>query len=99
MALNDVTDPAAVTAALNEFNRLGRDPFLKKYGFKPARAYFARWKGSLYDSKAIVGAAHGHQHPDHGPLRPQDFSGGDQTYAGFSISSDSTWISRRRRWR
>jgi hypothetical protein len=33
----------------------------------------------LYDSKAIVGAAYGHQHRERGPLRAADFSGGEAT--------------------
>ena len=53
--------------------------FLLKYGFGKARSYFLVQNGRSYDSKAIAGAAHGYQHPDLGPLRPADFSGGDAT--------------------
>jgi len=35
--------------------------------------------GRLYDSKAIVGAAHGYEFPLAGPLRTGDFSGGEAT--------------------
>jgi hypothetical protein len=35
--------------------------------------------GCLYDSKAIVGAAYGVQHPDQGPLTAGNFSGGEAT--------------------
>jgi len=35
--------------------------------------------GKLYDSKAIVGAAYGYAFPDDGPLRAEDFSGGEAT--------------------
>jgi hypothetical protein len=59
MPLSDVTDPTAISAAMDEFDRLGRDVFLRKYGFGRSRAYFLRCDGKHYDSKAIVGAAHG----------------------------------------
>jgi len=40
MALADVTSPAAVLEAVAEFDALGREQFLAKYGFHPARSYF-----------------------------------------------------------
>jgi hypothetical protein len=91
MPLSDLTDPAAVEAAMNEFDRVGRDAFLRKYGFGPSRTYFVRRDGKLYDSKAIVGAAHGYQYPQKGQLRADDFSGGENTVGaqlealGFSV--------------
>ena len=79
MPLSDLTDPAAVNAAMDEFDRLGREGFLRKYGFGPSRAYFVRRDGKYYDSKAIVGAAHGLQYPQKGQLHSDDFSGGENT--------------------
>jgi len=80
MALAHLTDPGAVDRAIEEFDRLGRTAFLAKYGFGRAREYMLRdARGNLYDSKAVVGAAHGFQHPDLGALRPDDFSGGEAT--------------------
>ncbi len=64
---------------MDEFDRVGRDNFLRKYNFGPARAYFVRRDGKYYDSKAIVGAAHGYQYPQKGQLRAEDFSGGENT--------------------
>src|SRR4051794_5266208 len=61
MALRDLSDPAAVVAALDEFDRIGRDAFLEKYRFGPARRYLLVRNGRLYDSKAIAAAAHGFQ--------------------------------------
>lgn len=78
MPLKDITDSAAVAMALKEFDDLGRDKFLAKYGFGPSRAYFISHEGKQYDSKAIVGAAHGYQHPHLGPMGHDEFSGGDQ---------------------
>ena len=61
MALRDLSDRAAVVAALDEFDRIGRTAFLTKYGFGRAQRYLVRRDGRLYDSKAIAAAAHGHQ--------------------------------------
>lgn len=57
MGLGDLTSDA-VRKALAEFDKLGRDAFLDKYGFGRARDYFVIEDGRRYDSKAIVGAAH-----------------------------------------
>ena len=91
MPLSDLTDPAAVNAAMDEFDRIGRDNFLRKYDFGPSRAYYVRRDGKYYDSKAIVGAAHGYQYPQQGQLHADDFSGGENTVRaklealGFSV--------------
>lgn len=80
MALNKL-GRWAVEAALDEFVRMGRESFLQKYRFGSARDFFVLHPetGDLCDSKAVVGAAHGIQFPEEGPLRPQDFSGGQAT--------------------
>jgi hypothetical protein len=90
VALVDLTSRDAVLAAMEEFDSLGRDQFLQRYGFGRARDYEVVHDGGRYDSKAIVGAAHGHQHPSLGPLRSSDFSGGQPTISkltelGFDI--------------
>lgn len=97
MALADLTDSAAVIRALLEHDRLGRDNFLKRYGFKPARTYFVLHRGKAYTSKAIAAAAHGFQHGR--PLRSDEFSGGDATVAarleqlGFTmLRADQDWL-------
>lgn len=93
MPLSDLTDPAAVNAAMDEFDRLGRDEFLRKYGFGPSRMYFVRRDDKYYDSKAIVGAAYGFQYPDKGQLGSDDFAGGENTVVpllerlGFSVEA------------
>jgi MoxR-like ATPase len=77
--LGDLTDPEAVRKALQDFDARGRDAFLEHYGFGRAHRYFIRDDGKLYDSKPIVGVAHGFQHQELGPLASTDFSGGDAT--------------------
>ena len=39
MALDELDDPRAVLAAVDEFDQLGRDEFLGRHGFGPARRY------------------------------------------------------------
>lgn len=68
----------AVLAALAEYDDLGQDAFLDKYGFDPARSYLLVHNGKSYDSKAIAGLAHGHL-PGRQPLTPAEFSGGEAT--------------------
>jgi hypothetical protein len=76
VTLADVT-ASAVLAAIAEFDRLGRDRFLEQHGFGPAKSYFLDHNGTLYDSKAIVGVAHGISGDR--PWRAEDFSGGEKT--------------------
>lgn len=78
MAWNDVT-AEGVEQAIAEFDRLGQKEFLSNYRYGKAHRYFLVRDGQQYDSKAIVGAAHGYDRPDEGPLRAKTFSGGDAT--------------------
>jgi hypothetical protein len=100
MALGDLSSRSAVLQALAEYDHVGRDAFLQRYGFGRARQYLLVHDGRSYDSKAIAGAAHGYQFPQVGPLRAADFSGGETTVAsklrslGFDVitdRSDPTW--------
>ncbi len=97
MGLGDVTDREAVASAVAEFDEIARKQFLDRYGFGPARSYFLVLADNRYDSKAIVGAAHGFQHPGLGPLGPDAFSGGEETVAkklrslGFEVEKRVRW--------
>lgn len=68
-------------AALDEYEQLGKEAFLRKYGFREASGYLVRnpRTQALADSKAIVGVALAFQYPERGPLRAADFSGGAAT--------------------
>ena len=75
-----------------EFDQIGRDAFLEKYGFGPARDYMVVEDGREYDSKALLGAAYRHQFTGGEPLTSEDFSGGDETRRvlerlGFTVGS------------
>ncbi len=75
MAKQDVTRED-VLAALAEFDDLGRDAFLAKYGMGKATGYLLHHGGNEYDSKAILAAAHGH-HSGFAPLTSDEFYGGE----------------------
>jgi 5-methylcytosine-specific restriction protein A len=79
--LSDLTDRDAVNKAMGEFDIIGREAFLKKYGFGTARTYFIERDGRRYDSKAVAGAALSYQFPGRGHLSGGDFSGGERTVA------------------
>ena len=77
MPLSDITRDA-VLQAVGVYDRLGQESFLERYGFDRARHYVLVHDGRRYDSKAIVGAAHGFL-PGKRPLVAGEFSGGDAT--------------------
>ncbi len=76
MSIRALTDRDAVIAALAEFDGLGRDAFLAKYGFGPATNYRIVHEGRFYDSKAIAGVAYGKQFPEEGYMHADEFAGG-----------------------
>jgi len=102
MSLSRLTDPKAVEAALDECDRLGRGPFLRKYGFNPARGYHLIERENRYDSKAIAGVAFGYQFPDEGPLKAAIFTGGEKTVQrkltelGFTVEGPKDGIGGER---
>lgn len=79
MSLSDIADRRAIERAIDEADRLGQQTFLETYGFRPAKSYLLVHNGRRYDSKAIVGVAHGYQFPEQGPLTADQFSGGHAT--------------------
>ncbi len=75
MTIYEIT-PDSIVAACEEYDRLGKTKFLQKYGFRTAQKYMLFWNGNYYDSKAVVGAAHGYVSPESQPLGSNEFSGG-----------------------
>ncbi|THJ08962.1 MAG: hypothetical protein CAF43_013765 [Nitrospira sp. CG24C] len=73
--ISSLTDRGAVLKAMAEYDRVGRDAFLSQYGFGRAKWWYLLHQRKQYDSKAIVGAAIGHQTGR--PLTANDFSGGE----------------------
>jgi 5-methylcytosine-specific restriction enzyme A len=93
MALSDLTRQE-ILLATQECDLLGRDAFLAKYSFGQARSCLLVHDGKTYDSKAIVGAAHGFL-PGRSALTAGDFSGGAATVGrllanlGFEVRTDA----------
>jgi len=77
ISLNNITRDA-VLKAIDDYDALGQAEFLDTYGFRPARSYVLVHNGRHYDSKAIVGVAHGYL-PGRQPLTTSEFSGGEAT--------------------
>ena len=48
----------AVLRIISEFDELGRDAFLEKYGYDRSRTYWLVYEGQPYDMKAVWAAAH-----------------------------------------
>lgn len=65
---------------MTEFDRLGREAFLEKYGYGEAREYFLVTDTGRYDSKAIFGAAYERQHGV--AVARGEISGGKDAAAG-----------------
>jgi 5-methylcytosine-specific restriction protein A len=91
MALRDITR-LEVDEAVAECDRLGRAQFLRDNGFRRAQRYLLSYGGRLYDSKAIVGVAHGYL-PGRERLTAKEFVGGDATVAALLRRLDYTVVS------
>jgi 5-methylcytosine-specific restriction protein A len=96
MSLANIDSRQSVLEAVKEFDALGRERFLSKYGFHPAHSYYLFVGGKRYDSKAIVGVAQKYARPDIGPMAASEFSGGEITVArklrslGFEVVSEAS---------
>jgi hypothetical protein len=93
--LGDLTFAEAVERALDEFDEIGREALLKRYGFGPSSRYYLVRDGRRYDAKAIAGAAVGFQYPESGPMASRELYGGVSANArltalGFTIVSDTS---------
>lgn len=51
---------SAVLSAIEEFDELGQEEFLRTRGYAEARNFRLVYRGCFYDSKAIAGVAHGY---------------------------------------
>lgn len=65
---------SSVLSAMAEYDQIGQEAFLKRYGFGKALRFILLHEGRKYDSKAIVGAAYGYEYGQ--PLKRSEFSGG-----------------------
>ena len=49
-----------VLAAIHEYDEVGQDAFLGRYGFAPSKEHVVRHADQSYDSKVLLGAAVGY---------------------------------------
>lgn len=104
VSIRELTSRDAVLEAIQECDRLGRDAFLREYGFRREQGYALLHRGKSYDSKAIAGVAYGFQFPSRGALRPAEFVGGVQGAAtvlrrlGFVVTDPAPHLSKDRRF-
>ncbi len=94
MRWSEITDRKPVLEAIAEFDRIGREAFLGKYGFRQSTHLFVKHEGRRYDIKALAGAVHGYAAPDEGPLKNTAFSSGKPLVdlfrrLGFEVESNS----------
>lgn len=75
-----------ILKTLQEYDELGSQAFLDRYGYKEARKYLILHDGKAYDSKAIAGVAHKHQHG-----RPLAF---DELHGGVGRGRALEWLHR-----
>jgi 5-methylcytosine-specific restriction protein A len=68
-----------VHAAAREFDALGEEAFLYEYGFGPPGDCVVVIDERLYPAEALLGAAHGHQYPDIGPLDDSELGARSET--------------------
>jgi 5-methylcytosine-specific restriction enzyme A len=67
----------SVLKAIDEFDKLGEDLFLSRYGFHRAKRLYIQLNRNLYSSKAIYGVACKFLAPEFRALRASEFNGGD----------------------
>ena len=82
-----------VLLALEEFDRIGADEFLSRYGFDHNGELELQHNSSSYDSLAVLGVAHLRATGELAP--PEDFAGGPTSAAevlrglGFAVDGDA----------
>lgn len=74
-------DAKAMRQAISEFNEAGRTQFLRRHGFRRSSKIYLLFGQCLYDTKALVAAAH--RRATGKILRHTQFTGGAQTRAVF----------------
>ncbi len=84
--------PEHVLLALEEFDRVGAEEFLSRYGFDRNGEYELVHNSSSYDSLAVLGVAHLRATGELAPT--EDFAGGPEAAAGvlrglgFAVDGD-----------
>ncbi|GAA2541565.1 hypothetical protein GCM10009860_23020 [Microbacterium mitrae] len=64
VSYSSLTDHSAITQAFDEFDKLGRELFLIRYGFKEVNESFVVARSGRYDTRALFAAAYEYQTGD-----------------------------------
>ncbi len=64
VSYSSLTDHSAISQAFDEFDKLGRELFLIRYGFKEVNESFVVARSGRYDTRALFAAAYEHQTGD-----------------------------------
>lgn len=88
-------DALAPERAMDEYDRIGQEAFLDKYGFHPAKRFMVVRDGRRYDSKAIFGAAWGYQSKTRGRCRPATLLVASRRSSDSFDGSGSRWKTTR----
>jgi hypothetical protein len=95
MGLFDDVGRSDVLSAIEEYDKLGGEEFLGRYGFGQARDYVLWHDGRTYDSKAVLGVAR--KYASGSPAASEEFRGGIGgaasllTELGFHVTSTDVY--------
>jgi hypothetical protein len=79
MSISKIENRDSIIKAIQGYDRVGEERYLKDHGFGKAKRYHLKYRNKLYASKAIVGVAHGFEFPNEPKLTANDFNGGERT--------------------
>tara|TARA_B100002052_G_scaffold244495_1_gene229939 strand:- start:328 stop:783 length:456 start_codon:yes stop_codon:yes gene_type:complete len=68
----------AVLKSIEEYETIGQENFLSKYGYKKQTKYTLIYEDKHYTPKAIFGVAWSYQFPKDEPLKSSDLSSGEK---------------------
>lgn len=93
--MGQVSSRQAVLDAIAEYDAVGEERFLARYGFGRGRTVWLHHDGNVYPAKAILGASHHYEFPDAEPLTPSDFTSGAPTVRkleslGFEVQNTTS---------
>lgn len=86
--ITSIKNRSSILSSIKEYDKVGKDNFLNKYGYKDSRKYYLSYNGKEYDSKAIVGVAFQYEYPTEPYLQSTEFSGGKNTVVKLLNSFD-----------
>ncbi len=74
--INSIKNKNSIIQTIKEYDELGKENFLSKYGYGEATTYYIEHNNKEYDSKAIIGVSFKYEYPTEKPLLNSEFNGG-----------------------